>query len=72
MDYTLKLCIDCYEQASKGKALDRLGIAWLISASTEEPYFDKGGLGTCDGCFTHLGGDRYVCEAFEIALPNKA
>lgn len=64
--HTIKICTDCYTDASEGKTLDRLGILWLISASNEEPHFTKGGLGSCDGCFTRLGGDRYTCEAVEF------
>ncbi len=67
METTIKICVDCYTLASEGKTLDRLGITWLISASNEEPHFNKGGLGSCDGCFTRLGGDRYTCEAFDVA-----
>jgi hypothetical protein len=66
MEHIIKICVDCYTKASEGKTLDRLGFTWLISDTTEEPHFNKGGLGSCDGCFTRLGGDRYTCEAFEI------
>jgi hypothetical protein len=67
METVIKICVDCYTSASEGKTLDRLGLTWLISASNEEPHFNKGGLGSCDGCFTRLGGDRYTCEAFDVA-----
>lgn len=66
MEHSIELCVDCYADAGQGKLLDRLGVRWLISASIYDPHFNKGGEGSCDGCFTQLGGDRYTCEAYEI------
>ncbi len=68
IETTLKLCVDCYDEASEGKVLPRLNLGWLISSSNHEPHFTKGGANSCDGCDTTYGGDRYTCEALDFGL----
>jgi hypothetical protein len=69
MEHTLDLCVDCYGMAGEGKILPSLSLFWLISSSDQEPHFTRGGAGSCGGCDTTLGGDRYTCEAWEVVRP---
>lgn len=69
MEHTLELCVDCYDMAGEGVVLPRLSLFWLISASTLDPHFTRGGANSCDGCDTTLGGERYTCEAWEVIRP---
>ena len=72
--YALSVCADCFDKAVEATELPKWQTAqirhWFGEAvhlklipDTTEPSWSKGGYGSCSGCDTTDGGDRFEVAA---------